>query len=217
MENVTIVRSNKRTSVGIQILSDTSIKVTIPFLYPKFLVPKLLKEKEAWIIATQQKLRDRKKQVVAKGEHLYLGKSYQVASRPGQKELIEFSDKLYFGNPNRKYLKTYLTSWYKQQARKIIVERVYLYAKKAGLSFNSVAITSAETRWGSCSSNRTLNFNWKLIMAPMEVIDYVVSHELAHLTHMNHSRDFWETVRKMYPLYREYRTWLKRHGHTLTI
>lgn len=217
MENVTIVRSHKRRSVSIQIVSETEIKVSIPTLYPKFLVNNLLKEKESWIRATQQKLRERKTQVVEDGNVLYLGKSYVVASRPGQKELIEIADKLYFGNPNTKSFKTYLTSWYKQQARKIIVERVYLLAKKADLTFNSVSITTATTRWGSCSSNKTLNFNWKLIMAPMEVIDYVVAHELAHLTEMNHSRAFWETVRKMYPLYREYRTWLKRHGHTLTV
>lgn len=217
MENVTIVRSNKRRSVGIQILPDTSIKVTIPFFYPKFMVSKLLEEKAQWIRSTQQRLLTRKQQIVAEGEFLYLGKSYKVASRPGQKELIEIGDKLYFGNPNTKNIKTYLTSWYKQQARKIIVQRVYHYAKIADLSFNTVSITSAETRWGSCSSNRTLNFNWKLIMAPIEVIDYVVAHELAHLTEMNHSRAFYEVVRKMNPLYREYRTWLKRHGHTLIV
>lgn len=217
MENVTIVRSSKRSSVGIQVLSDTSVKVTIPMFYPKFLVTRFLKEKEGWIRTTQQKMLVRKQQVLPDGEHLYMGKSYKVIHRPGQEGVLTLTDAFYFGGPNQKNFKTYLTSWYKQQARKIIIQRVYHYAQIAGLSFNSVSITSAETRWGSCSSNKTLNFNWKLIMAPLEVIDYVVAHELAHLTEMNHSRTFWETVRKMYPLYREYRTWLKRHGHSLTI
>ena len=67
------------------------------------------------------------------------------------------------------------------------------------------------------SQDKNLNFNWRLIMAPLSVIDYVVAHELAHLKEMNHSRDFWETVRKMSPLYRQYRTWLKRNGDTLVI
>ncbi|MGI8420300.1 MAG: M48 family metallopeptidase [Candidatus Levyibacteriota bacterium] len=217
MENIIIVRSIKRKSVGIQILANGTIKVTIPYFFLKGQVPRILKEKEDWIRSTQQKLLLRKQQIVDKNEYLYLGKSYQVAFRSGQKELIEIGDKLYFGNPNKANIKTYLTSWYKQQARKIIVERVYHYAKIAGLSFTSINLTSAETRWGSCSNNKTLNFNWKLIMAPMPVIDYVVAHELAHLTQMNHSRDFWETVRKMYPLYREYRTWLKRNGHALVV
>jgi predicted metal-dependent hydrolase len=176
-----------------------------------------LREKEDWIRSAQQKILSRKPKKVAEGVYLYLGKEYPLQIRPGQKELIEVGDKLYIASFNEKYLKTYLTSWYKQQARKIIVQRVNHYAKIAGLSFRSIALTSAETRWGSCSSNKTLNFNWKLVMAPIEVIDYVVTHELAHLTQLNHSRSFWETVRKMYPLYREYRTWLRRNGHLLTI
>jgi predicted metal-dependent hydrolase len=80
-----------------------------------------------------------------------------------------------------------------------------------------MSIADAETRWGSCSIDKNLHFNWKLIMTPLPVIDYVVSHELAHLVEMNHSRNFWEKVRKMFPLYRQYRTWLKRNGHTLTL
>jgi predicted metal-dependent hydrolase len=217
MENVLLVRSKKRKSVGIQVLVDGTVKVSIPYFLPKFHVNKILKEKEEWIKNARLQMLSRQGKKVVEGSHLYLGKQYPLAIRPGQKELIEVSDKLYIASFNEKFLTKYLTSWYKQQARKVIVERVNHYAAIAGLKFRSIAITTAETRWGSCSSNKTLNFNWKLIMAPIEVIDYVVTHELAHLTELNHSRDFWETVRKMYPLYREYRTWLKRNGHTLTV
>lgn len=218
MENVTIVRSNKRKSVGIQVLPNAHVKVTIPFFFPKFYVSKILKDKEDWIRKSQQKMFARQSTVLTDGSYFYLGKKYYLELRPGQKELVHVSDnKISVATPSKKFVKTYLTSWYKQEARRIIVERVNFYAKRAGLTFTSIAITTAETRWGSCSSNKTLNFNWKLVMAPLEVIDYVVTHELAHLTELNHSRDFWETVRKMYPLYREYRTWLKRNGNRLTI
>ncbi len=215
MENVKIVRS-RRSSVGIQILPDASIKVSIPYFYPKLFVGKILKEKEDWIIQKQQLVLARSSQKKTE-EYLYLGKSYPLEIRQDQKNIIEVDDKLYIASINKTYVKTYLTSWYKQQARKIIIERVYKYAKLSGAEFATVNITSAETRWGSCSSQKTLNFNWRLIMAPIAVIDYVVTHELAHLTELNHSRAFWETVRKMYPLYREYRTWLKRHGDTLRV
>jgi len=218
MENVTIVRSNTRKSVGIQVLPNAQVKVTVPTFYPKFLVNHILKEKEDWIRAAQQRMLVRQATVLEDGHYLYLGKEYQLELRPGQKDLVHVAEnKISVATPNKKFIKTYLTSWYKQEARRIISARVAFYAKIAGLEFRSVAITSAETRWGSCSSNRTLNFNWKLVMAPLEVIDYVVAHELAHLTQMNHSRDFWETVRKMYPLYREYRTWLRRNGQRLTV
>lgn len=217
MNAVKIIRSSKRKTVNIKILQDSTVQVTIPFFLPRFYVTRLLQEKKDWIEEAQQKMLARKKTASAEGSYLYLGKQYELVERPGQNEMIEIADKLYIGSANKKFVKTYLESWYKQQARKIIVERVHLYAKRAELSFRSVAITTAETRWGSCSSNRTLNFNWKLVMAPIEVIDYVVSHELAHLTEMNHSRAFWDTVRKMYPLYREYRTWLRRNGERLTV
>lgn len=216
MENVVIIRSRKRSTVGIRILPDATVQVTIPFLYPKIFVKKILQEKKSWIEEKQQLMRTRAIEKKDK-KYWYLGKQYDLVTKTGLKDVIEVSDHMYIGSASEKYRTTYLTSWYKKQARKIIFERVVLYAKKANASYRSINLTSAETRWGSCSSQKTLNFNWKLVMAPIEVIDYVVAHELAHLQELNHSRAFWEEVRKMYPLYREYRTWLKRYGHLLTI
>jgi len=216
MDNVTIIRSLKRKSVSIQIMPDTSVKVSVPFFVPQFQVNRMLKEKEDWIKQKQLLLRAHMPKT-KDDTALYLGKSYPIEIRPNQKNIIELEDKLYLGSPNKKYLHKYLESWYKQQARKLIVERVHHYAKISGSKYKTISLMSATTRWGSCSSDKNLNFNWKLIMAPIEVLDYVVAHELAHLTEMNHSRDFWENVRKMFPLYRQYRTWLKRHGHTLTV
>jgi len=154
-----------------------------------------------------------------KKTYLYLGKEYELDFRSGQKNIVEVEDKIYLGVPNTNRANTYLLSWYKEQARKVISERVYQYSLLAKLNFNSVNVgnVAATTRWGSCSSQKNLNFNWKLIMAPIQVIDYVVTHELAHLTELNHSRNFWESVRKMLPLYREYRLWLKRNGHMLNL
>lgn len=217
MENVKIVR-HARSSLSIQIMPDASVLVKAPSLLPRFMINKFLKEKEEWITKKQQLVRAQLHKKEALGDtYLYLGKSYSVELGKNQKIIIELRDKFYLGSPNKRYIKTYLTSWYKQQARKIIIERVHHYAKLSGSTFRAINITSAETRWGSCSSEKTLNFNWRLIMAPLPVIDYVVAHELAHLKEMNHSRDFWETVRKMYPLYREYRTWLKRNGDLLRV
>lgn len=211
----TVIRSSNKRNVTIHIVSSTSIIVKAPPTFPSEKIKKLIQEHTPWIRAKQQALQGRTTK--APDEYLYLGKPYQLATRHDQKEIVEFSDKLYIASTNKTFIKTYLTSWYKQEARKIISERVQLYAQKADLTYRSVAITSAETRWGSCSSQKTLNFNWKLVMAPLEVIDYVIAHELAHLTELNHSQNFWGKVRKMYPLYRQYRTWLKRHGHLLQI
>jgi predicted metal-dependent hydrolase len=215
MDSIKIVRSNRR-SVGIQINHDASVTVSVPYLLPKFLINKFLQEKEDWIKQKQQLMVARIAEIKP-DEYWYLGKTYKLVLGKTQKSLVEVSDKLYVGTNNSKFVKTYLESWYKQQARKIIIPRVQHYAKLAGATYRSISITTAETRWGSCSSEKTLNFNWKLVMAPVEVIDYVICHELAHLTELNHSHDFWETVRKMYPLYRQHRTWLKRYGNNLRV
>ena len=148
---------------------------------------------------------------------LYLGKTYPLETRMNKKTVVELEDKFYISTNNQQVIIRYLTTWYKIQARKIIHDRVKHLSQLAGLHYNTMSITDTSTRWGSCSSDKNLHFNWKLIMSPPPIIDYVVAHELAHLTEMNHSRAFWETVRHMFPLYRQYRTWLKRHGHTLTI
>lgn len=216
MQDITIIRSMKRRSISLHVEPDGSIVVKAPTLVPKFAINHFVANNQEWITKRQNELKARS--VARKpNTYLYLGKTYELAIRTNQKEIIELEDKLYIGTANKTYKQKYLLSWYKQQARKVISERVYHYAKISGATFTSIKLMNAKTRWGSCSSEKTLNFNWKLIMAPLPVLDYVVAHELAHLTEMNHSRDFWETVRKMYPLYREYRTWLKRHGHTLSI
>lgn len=215
MHKIQIVRSMRR-SLSIQILPDATIKVSAPYLFPRSQIEKFIRDKSDWITKQQQTVLARSKDVGKEG-YWYLGKRYSVELRLKQKTVVEVEDKIYIASSSEKYIKTYLTSWYKQQARKLILERVHHYARVSGLTYKSVSLTSATTRWGSCSSQKTLNFNWKLIMAPLPVIDYVVSHELAHLVELNHSRDFWETVRRMFPIYRQYRTWLKRYGHTLTI
>jgi predicted metal-dependent hydrolase len=153
----------------------------------------------------------------SKIELFYLGKSYTLEIRFKQKSIVELEDKFYVASTNIQSTKRYLTSWYKQEARKIIQQRVNYYSKFSGSRYNTMSISEAQTRWGSCSSQKNLHFNWRLIMAPIPVIDYVVSHELAHLTEMNHSKLFWEKVRRMFPIYRQYRTWLKRNGESLAI
>ena len=100
---------------------------------------------------------------------------------------------------------------YKKQAHDYIPDRVAYFAQKFGFIYNKIRITSASTRWGSCSSSKNLNFSFRLIRTPESVIDYVIIHELAHLKHMNHSKNFWKEVETMYPNYKESEKWLKQN------
>lgn len=106
---------------------------------------------------------------------------------------------------------------YRSAARSLIEQRCAYYCHITGGVYTSVTIRDQKTRWGSCSSRGTLSFNYRLIFAPPQVLDYVVVHELCHLTHMNHSKEFWNMVGSVMPDYKTHRKWLKEHGGELTL
>lgn len=108
-----------------------------------------------------------------------------------------------------------LQQWQKQQAKALIGERLVLLATRAARPLRSWALSSARTRWGSCSADGSIRLNWRLLQAPPAILDYVIAHELAHLLHMNHSADFWAEVSRLYPDWQAARRWLKQQGHTL--
>lgn len=113
------------------------------------------------------------------------------------------------------YRKTALEKWYRKEAAAIIREKAEDYGKSLGVTFEHIHIKDQKSCWGSCSSKRNLNFNWRLLMAPEPVLDYVVIHELCHLKHMNHSKHFWGQVENICPAYKQYRQWLKENGASL--
>lgn len=106
---------------------------------------------------------------------------------------------------------------YKNAARARFEVRTAYYHAITGGHYTSITIRDQKTRWGSCSSRGTLSFNYRLIFAPPKILDYVVVHELCHLTHMNHSKEFWNMVSSVMPDYKECKAWLKEHGHELRL
>lgn len=105
---------------------------------------------------------------------------------------------------------------YRELAREYLEKRVLFYQSKTGGIYTSITIRSQKTRWGSCSSRGTLSFNWRLILAPPLILDYVVVHELCHLKHMDHSPAFWNAVAQVMPDYKIRRKWLKQHSRELS-
>lgn len=110
-----------------------------------------------------------------------------------------------------------LTQRYIAAAREYFPKRAAYFRQFTGGTYNRITIRDQKTRWGSCSARGTLSFNWRLMLAPPAILDYVVVHELCHLTHMNHSPAFWQAVEAVYPDYREARKWLKEHGQELVL
>ena len=110
-----------------------------------------------------------------------------------------------------------LTQRYIVAAKEYFPKRAAYFRQFTGGTYNRITIRDQKTRWGSCSAKGTLSFNWRLMLAPPAILDYVVVHELCHLTHMNHSAAFWQAVEAVYPDYRSARRWLKEHGQELIL
>lgn len=106
---------------------------------------------------------------------------------------------------------------YRKAAKDRFIARVGYFHPITGGSYTTITVRDQKSRWGSCSSRGTLSFNYRLIFAPSKVLDYVVVHELCHLTHMNHSEDFWRMVEQIMPDYRLYKQWLREHEQELTL
>jgi predicted metal-dependent hydrolase len=220
-----IIRSRRRT-VELQIESDSSLIVRAPLRVSERYINKLVNKKRLWISKKQEFMRQQKQLIKQKefvnGESfLYLGNTYKLQIIDNSKlPLLPLS----FGNSAGAFLlsrdkldkaRELFVLWYKEQARQKITERVNLYCSQEGLKYNKIRITDARSRWGSCGSKNGLNFNWRLIMAPLEVLDYVVVHEIAHLTEKNHSKRFWLKVSTIFPDYKVHRKWLKENKYQL--
>jgi predicted metal-dependent hydrolase len=119
---------------------------------------------------------------------------------------------LAFEEENRREI---LLSWYVHMAGNVIAERVAYHQAFVKENINRITIKDQKTRWGSCSTRHNLNFNWRLILAKPEILDYVVVHEMCHLLHMDHSKEFWREVERILPDYRTSENWLKENGSTL--
>ena len=148
-------------------------------------------------------------------EFLLLGENYTVKHYEGDFIRLDKEKKLLFV-PEKK-TKARITAWLKENARRILTLQTERYAAEMGLRFQSVEISSAKTRWGTCSSEGKIRYTYRLLFAPREVIDYVVVHELAHLIHMNHGKAFWGVVERYIPDYKRRRKWLKDRGALMEI
>ncbi len=119
------------------------------------------------------------------------------------------------GRPGAAALRDALERWYRRRARIEVAARLDDAVARAGTSYTRLSIRSQRTRWASCSRDGAMSFNWRLLLAPAEILDYVVEHEVAHLEVQGHSRRFWAIVERRSPGYRDHERWLRRHGSGL--
>ncbi|ROL60914.1 M48 family peptidase [Bacteroidetes/Chlorobi group bacterium ChocPot_Mid] len=217
-----IIRSKRRT-FSIEINPKGLLTIRAPLRASNGEIKNIIKDKYDWIKKKKKeiskKMAQKKKRHYVNGEKFEcLGKEYTLILKDNHKFAFSTSqDKLILNSNYQKVARNLLIYWYKNQALKYITRRASHFAEIMNTNFNRINITGANTRWGSCSNNKNLNFSWKLILAPKQIVDYVIVHELSHLFEMSHSKKFWNRVAQVLPNYMIYETWLKENGHLLDL
>jgi predicted metal-dependent hydrolase len=215
-----LVRSKRRT-IALIIERDGSFTVRAPMRAPHSAIETFIKQKEDWITRTRKKMElirpTHEKQYFDGEKFLFLGSSFDLKLVGPQRPSLRFDNGFALSRTAQIKGEQVFVHWYKLRALEVISERVKLYSQQYGFTPKQVKISSAKTRWGSCSPSGALNFTWRLVMAPLEVVDYVVVHELAHLRVKNHSSKFWKVVESIYPEYKKQRKWLRENGEKLNL
>jgi len=221
---IKIVRSRRKT-IALIVQPDGSLLVRAPLRVTQRQILDVVQQQAEWVRSRQEAARQRAAAAPPKafveGETFqYLGQPYRLvianAARPAL-ALDAQAGQFRLARAAQPGVAALFEAWYRRQARQVFTERVAFYARQIGLQPQKLRISSARTRWGSCSSRGTLSFTWRLVMAPLPVIDYVVVHELCHLQVRNHSKDFWNKVRAIMPDYKERARWLRVNGHLLRL
>jgi len=195
-------------------------------------VDKVLKSKSNWIhkhyISFQSiRVQEDERNWESGEKILYLGDRYELRIILHKKKLtfIDFDGYQFEisvnenleGSERKAQIEKAIRKWYAQKAYETIKIRLDYFCMMSGLKYNAMRVKDQKSRWGSCSKKGNLNFNWKLIMSPQWIMDYVIIHEVCHLRHLNHSREFWDLVARYMPDYKKAKLWLKKNGSGLCL
>lgn len=216
-----VIRTNRK-SIALIVGQDGRLMVRAPREATDEQILSVIERKSGWIAAKQQEAittypQIGKKEFVNGEGFLYLGQSYRLKIIEQAETPLKLDDFFYLDRGVVSQATEIFISWYKTKAKEVLSDRVTWYSQKMGIQVKQIKITSANTRWGSCSVKGTLSFPWRLVMAPVVVIDYVVIHELIHIFEKNHHKSFWDKVRVMMPDYQQHLRWLKINGHLLKL
>lgn len=217
-----VIRSRRKTT-EVRIEGSGDVILRVPQRASEKQIRQVLEEKAQWISRKREEAIRKAQRAVpmTDGKQITVcGQTYAITVIEEDRKQAVVSaqdDKLVIRTACLKpdFIEDCVRSWCRKAARPIIYLKVEAYARRLGVTYGRVSIKEQKSRWGSCSSKGNLNFNWKLVLAPPEILDYVVVHELCHLKEMNHSPAFWELVEQIVPDYKEKRKWLKDNGSML--
>jgi predicted metal-dependent hydrolase len=221
-----VVRSRKRKKTfTLQVRRDGTITLHVPYKTTKEETDRFFREKELWV---RKKLKDREsapepvdpeKKFIQGEKFFYLGEPYplEIVEPQGRASLTLSYGTFVLRSDKLEDAERVFVDWYRTRAKEEFTRRVHHHSSRLRLLPAAITVTSARSRYGSCSAKNRLSLSWRLIMAPYSVIDYVILHELAHIKEKNHSRKFWDFLETIMPGYKTQRGWLREHGHLLRI
>jgi predicted metal-dependent hydrolase len=217
-----IVRSSRRKKLTITVERDRTVIVHAPASASEEAIKQIIESKRQWLF---EKINHSQKyealphapgKEVVNGESVpYLGRDYLIEIAETKSGGVEFSRHFLIPAAQQAKRRKVLKEWYLSRAAETILPRANRHAKEMGVAYNEAKIVDNRYRWGSCTVKDHVHFNWRLIKAPMFVIDYVIVHELAHLLEANHTPRFWNIVRARVVCADKAKTWLKEHGQIL--
>ena len=220
-----IRRSNRALHARIQVDAD-GVEVVVPRHFPLRNVEPFVQEKRPWIERTLRRMRESEAEfpparLCDGGEVPYLGERLslrvRVEPRRSRAHVSRRGSELRVKVGPRTGLMEALEGWYRRRARLEVAPRLDAAVTRAGRSYERLQIRGQRTRWASCSTSGSMSFNWRLLLAPAEILDYVVEHEVAHLDVQDHSARFWRLLGSRCPAWRAHEAWLRRHGHALRL
>jgi len=208
----TVIFKDKK-NISIKLDSNGEIIVYAPIGISYKYIEGILLNKQKWIINNIDKIKN--SYLNSKDTILFLGNQYIQQIEKSENEKIDINGEFIFiktKSLNKEYINTLLIKWYVMQANKVLINRLTNLARNYNLIPSKVFIKNQKTRWGSCNSRNEIRLNWRLILMPYSVMDYIITHELCHLEYMNHSKDFWNLVENFIPNYKDSEKWLKNNG-----
>lgn len=225
-------KSSRIKRISIRITPE-KVRVSAPARTAKGEIQAFIEKNQEWILENWTKLQEtmvKPPRRYGTGEKVsYLGKevNLEIVDIP-QKMISAFYKKddatLEIKMPQelqeeqrQEAVREILEKWYKQKARAVFLQKLNFWSRQMGVTYNQFRLKEQKTRWGSCSSLGNINLNWRAVMAPEPVLDYLVIHELSHLIYLNHSAEFWEHVARYCPEHAIHRRWLREQGHSLVI
>ncbi len=211
--SIILERSNRRT-VALHIQPDATVLIKAPNHMPQHQINIFIEEHREWIDKRLALVGKRMKYKKREDEYFFLGKTLKLT--PGNyRDIAVEEDKLLFPIALLFRKDKEIATWYLAKAREIITGQVATFAKEMKTEYREITFSDTKSQWGRCTHDNRLQFSWRLVMAPLLVINYVVIHELAHTMEKNHTQMFWMKVRNFNPSYRQQIKWLKENGMSL--